>query len=64
MSMKKASYNVLQRATNEEVLLNQSRFAVFGIVVRVEYFGNGFTGRLFPNRFDITTFIKDIKVEP
>ena len=59
-----AADDVLKRASNEEVLLNETKLlTVFGRVIRVKHFRDGLTHRLFTNSFDVATIVENIEVK-
>ena len=54
--------DVLQRATDEEVLLQQPQaFSGFGLVVGVEHLGDGLRDHLFVDRFVEITGVEDFQ---
>ena len=64
MPVQKAADDILERATNEEILLNEAQFfSVLGVVIGIQHLGDGFSGRFLPDGFYVTALVKDVEIK-
>ena len=64
MLTKVAADDILQRTTDEEVLLHETQlFTIFCVVVRIKHLGDRLSHCFFANRFDVAAVIENIEVK-